>query len=99
LIDTGASRAVISPSVVRGLDPQPVASAVVHRAEAVGKRVFAFDIELKLDGHLSSGRWFELKVAAIQSATPGVDIVLGMDLLKQLHLYYSGPGGKLVLSY
>ena len=99
LIDTGATKTVISPAVVRDLGPQLVASAMLLRPEAAGKRVFTYDVELKLDGHLSSGRWFELKVADTQPATPGIDILIGMDLLKQLHLYLSGPNGKLILSY
>ncbi len=99
LVDTGATRTAISPAVVRSLAPRPGDSAAIRRPTSGVKRTLIYDVELKFDGHLSTGRWFDLEVVAAQPATPGIDVLLGMDLLKQLHLYLSGPDGKLVLSY
>jgi predicted aspartyl protease len=99
LVDTGAMRTAISPAVVRNLRPRPGDSVAIRRPTSGVRRSLIYDLELKFDGHLSIGRWFDLEVVAAQPATPGIDVLVGMDLLKQLHLYLSGPDGKLVLSY
>jgi predicted aspartyl protease len=99
LIDTGASMTSISPAIVRNLSPQPLKRAIIDRPDAEAESTLIYAVELKFDGHLSPGRWFDLDVVAAQPATPGIDVLIGMDLLMQFHLYLSGPGGKLVLSY
>jgi predicted aspartyl protease len=99
LIDTGASVTSISPAIVRNLSPQPLESAMIDRPGAEAVPTLIYEVELKFDGHLSPGRWFDLNVVAAQPATPGIDVLIGMDLLMQFHLYLSGPSGKLVLSY
>jgi predicted aspartyl protease len=99
LVDTGATKTAISAAVIRDLSPQPIEPAMIRRPDAEAKQSLIYDVELKFDGYLSSGRWFALEVVNAQAATPGIDVLLGMDLLKQLHLYFSGPDGKLVLSY
>ena len=58
-----------------------------------------YEIRLKLDGHLTPGRWFDLIAVETAPATPGVDVLIGQDLLLQLTLLYNGPLGKLVLMY
>ena len=58
-----------------------------------------YDIRLKFDGHLTPGRWFELEAVETAPATPGVDVLIGQDLLANLTLLYNGPLGKLVLMY
>jgi hypothetical protein len=40
-----------------------------------------------------------LRVVETAPATPGVDVLIGQDLLLQLTLLYNGPIGKLVLTY
>jgi predicted aspartyl protease len=99
LVDTGAMKTAISPAVVRNLGPRPGDSAAIRRPTSGVTRSLIYDVELKFDGYLSLGRWFEMEVVQAQPATPGIDVLIGMDLLMQFHLYLSGPGGKLVLSY
>ena len=99
LVDTGATRTAISPAVARDLGPQSGDVTLIRRPTAGPSRSLTYDVELKFDGHLAIGRWFALEAVHSQPATPGVDVLIGMDLLSQLHLYLSGPGGKLVLSY
>ena len=60
---------------------------------------YIFDIRLKYESHLAPGRWFDLMVVETTPATPGVDVLIGQDLLLQLTLLYNGPLGKLVLMY
>jgi hypothetical protein len=99
LIDTGAMITAISPAIVKDLSPRPGDSVAIRRPTSGVRRSLIYDVGLKLNGHLSTGLWFELQVVNAQPAIPGVDVLIGMDLLMQFHLYLSGPGGKLVLSY
>jgi hypothetical protein len=99
LVDTGASRSAISPRVVADVQPQRLADATLRRPGAVTGTGQIYSIRLKLEGHLSPGRWFELKAVETAPATPGVDVLIGQDLLLNFTLVYNGPIGKLVLMY
>jgi len=99
LIDTGASRSAISPRVVADVQPQRIGDAALRRPGAVADAGHIFGIRLKFDDHLTPGRWFELKAIETAPATPGIDVLVGQDLLLQLTLLYNGPLGKLVLMY
>jgi predicted aspartyl protease len=99
LVDTGASCSTISPRVVADVQPQSAGSTTLERADATLTTVRMYKIRLKFEGHLAPGRWFDLMVAEIAPATPGVDVLIGQDLLLQLTLLYNGPLGKLVLMY
>ena len=99
LIDTGASNSTISPRVVADVQPQFVEKTSLMRVGASPRRLRRYDVRLKLDGHLTPGRWFDLEAVETAAATPGVDVLIGQDLLLQLTLLYHGPLGKLVLMY
>jgi len=99
LIDTGASSSTISPKVVADVQPQSVGSAPLKRVAMSPLPIMRYEIRLKFDGHLNPGRWFDLEAAETAPATPGVDVLIGQDLLSQLTLLYNGPLGKLVLMY
>jgi hypothetical protein len=99
LVDTGASRSAISPRIVADVQPQRVGDAALERPGAVTGSSHIYDVRLKLEGHLTPGRWFGLRVVETAPATPGVDVLIGQDLLLQLTLLYNGPIGKLVLMY
>jgi hypothetical protein len=60
---------------------------------------YIYDIRLKFDSHLLPGRWFDLEAIETAPATPGVDVLIGQDLLLKLTLLDNGPLGKLVLMY
>src|SRR5262249_1346236 len=99
LVDTGASRSAISPRVVADVQPQRLADAAFQRPGAATGTGQIYSIPLKLEGHLSPGRWFELRAVETTPATPGVDVLIGQDLLQNFTLLYNGPIGKLVLMY
>jgi hypothetical protein len=99
LIDTGASRSAISPRVVADVQPQRIADAALRRPGTAIDATHIYDIRLKLESHLSPGRWFDLAAVESAPATPGVDVLVGQDLLLQLTFLYNGPLGKLVLMY
>jgi hypothetical protein len=99
LIDTGASRSAISHRVVAGVQRQRFGDVALQRPEAVTGTGHVYGIRLKFEGHLSPGRWFDLQVVETTPATPGVDVLIGQDVLLNLTLFYNGPIGKLVLMY
>jgi hypothetical protein len=99
LTDTGASRSAISPRVVADVQPQRLADAALQRPGAVTGTGHIYSIRMKAEGHLIPGRWFGLRAVETAPATPGVDVLIGQDLLLQLTLLYNGPLGKLVLMY
>jgi hypothetical protein len=99
LVDTGASCSAISPRVVADVQPQRVGDAALERPGTVTESSHIYDIRVKFEGHLTPGRWFELEAVETAPATPGVDVLIGQDLLQNLTLLYNGPLGKLVLMY
>jgi hypothetical protein len=99
LIDTGAAISAVSPQVVADVQPQSAGGASLNRVGTAALPLMRYDLRLKLDGHLALGRWFDLIAVKIAPATPGVDVLIGQDLLLQLTLLYNGPLGKLVLMY
>jgi hypothetical protein len=98
-IDTGASRSAISPRVVADVQPQRIADAALRRPGAITGTGHIYSIRLKLEGHLSPGRWFDSRAVETAPATPGVDVLIGQDLLLNFTLLYNGPLGKVVLMY
>ena len=81
------------------MQPQPAGIRSLTRVGATSLTLSMYEIRLKFEGHLSPGRWFDLRVVETAPATPGVDVLIGQDLLLQLTLLYNGPLGKLVLMY
>jgi len=98
MIDPGASNTAISPKVVNDVRPQLVGATPVGRA---GAHVVAdtFDIQVKFERHLQPGTWYVVEAVQVTPATPGVDVLIGRDLLQKVKLLYDGSAGKLVLMY
>lgn len=99
LIDTGASASAISSRVIAQVQPLSIGSANLNRVGVAVFPVMIYDLRLKFEGHLAPGRWFDLRVIETAPATPGVDVLIGQDLLLELTLLHNGPLGKLVLMY
>jgi hypothetical protein len=100
LVDTGSTVTAISPAVRRRLQPQQTGRLPVSRiGGTAGMLKPLFDVRLKLMGHLEPFRWFDLEVVETAPASPGIDVLIGQDLLSQLTMLFHGPLGKLVLMY
>ena len=99
LIDTGAASTAISPKVTADVQPQRVGSTTLRRVGAVALSRNVYAIRLKFESHLTPGRWFDLEAIETAPVTPGVNLLIGQDLLLLLTLLHNGPLGKLVLMY
>lgn len=99
LIDTGASRTAISKAAYRALQPAVSGSASYQRPGRSPVLVTTHAARLNFEGHLSSNPWFDLDVVIADPATPGVDVLIGMDVLSRLVLFYEGANGTMVLAY
>jgi predicted aspartyl protease len=99
LIDTGASITAISPKVVNEVQPQPGSHATLRRIATAPLALNMHYVRVKSEDHLTPGRWFDLEAVETTPVTPGVDILIGQDLLLMLTLLYNGPLGKLVVMY
>jgi hypothetical protein len=98
LIDTGASSTAIGSRVVGDVRPQLTGAAPVGRAGATST-ADVYDIGIKLEHHLQPGTWYELPVVEFAPATPGVDVLIGRDLLKKVTMLYDGANGKVVMMF
>lgn len=98
LIDTGASLTAISPTVVNEVQPQRTGTAPVGRVGATSTAE-VYDIRIKFEHHLQPGAWYDLSVVKVTPVTPGVDILIGRDLLKNVTMFYDGTNGKLYIIF
>jgi hypothetical protein len=99
LIDTGAAMTALSPAAIRALQPHQIGQFPILRPGGARDYAPSFDIRLKFEGHLAPFPWFDLEVVEADPATPGVDVLIGQDLLLQLTMLYNGPLAKLVVMY
>ena len=99
LIDTGASVSAISPRVAAEVQPLILGITSMERVGAQSLTLTKYAIRLRFEGHLTPGRWFDLIAVETTPATPGVDVLIGQDILSQIMLLSNGPLGKLVLMY
>ena len=47
----------------------------------------------------SGNPWFDRDAVVADPATPGVDVLVAMDVLSQLALFYEGVSETLILAY
>jgi hypothetical protein len=99
LIDTGASSSAISHKVVADVRPQSAGGMTLGRIGAAPVALPTYEVRLKFEHHLAAGRWFGLEAVRTNRVTPGIDVLIGQDLLLQLTFLYNGPLGKLILMF
>ncbi len=105
LIDTGASITAITPAVVATLAPQK-AGQMEHTRPNEGP-IFrptyliqlCFTPDLGEADWVADAHWFTAKAVESKIATPGVDVLIGQDVLAHLALTWDGPRGRLLLMY
>jgi len=105
LIDTGANRTAITPAVVAALAPQEAGRAEQTRPNEgpifrpTYSILLCFAPDLGDADWVADAHWFTVEAAEATLATPGVDVLIGQDLLAQLALAWDGPRGRLLLMY
>jgi hypothetical protein len=105
LIDTGASLTAITPAVAAALAPQEVRRQKYTRPDQhplyrpIYSILLCFEPDLSDPDWVADVHWFTVKAIEAKIATPGVDVLIGQDLLGQLALSWDGPRGRLLLMY
>jgi hypothetical protein len=99
LIDTGADVTAVSPAVLAALRPQPIGVQGIGRAAGPNVVLHSYDVRVRFGGHAAPGRWFNLEVVGARPATPGVDVLIGMDLLLGVDMVWAGAHRLLLLSH
>ena len=105
LIDTGASMTAITPAIVAKLRPQQVGTEPYTRPDQppiirpTYSILLCFEPDLADPDWMAHAQWFGVVAVEAKIATPGVDVLVGQDLLGELALSWDGPRGRLLLMY
>ena len=99
LIDTGATRTAISHGIYQALQPMVAGSAAFQRPGQPQTVTSTHAVRLNFEGHIAANPWFNLDVIVANPAAPGIDVLIGMDLLAQLVLFFEGVQKTMILSY
>lgn len=105
LVDTGAHQTAIAPAVLARLGSQRVSPIEVLRHDGSREWRDTFRVRIGLEPNFGvptwpiATPWFNLTVVAAAPATPGVDVLIGQDLLNEVVMFWDGPAGRLVPSY
>ena len=99
LTDTGADMTAISPEVVGAIRPMRIGDIPVARP--AGGHAFrpTYDIRLGLGQAGAAASWVSLEVVEAPIPTPGVGVLIGMDLLSRVDMEWSGPRRRVVIKY
>lgn len=74
--DTGATRSVITQSVVDALDLKPIGFTQVHHAQGVTKKAPEYLVNIGLPNHVMF-----TSVRATKGILSGIDVLIGMDII------------------
>lgn len=99
LIDTGATFTAISEAVYQLLQPMASIPVTYGRPGTTQVNVWTYAVRLKFEGHVAPNPWFDLDVVVADPATPGIDVLIGMDLISQVVLFYEGANGTMIVTY
>lgn len=90
MVDTGASISTVSDAVSSAAGLQQVGSVPIGGVGGMSERpIFAASFALPKYGVKVD----PIEVGGVSIPMPGVDILVGRDILKALHLDYEGPEG------
>jgi hypothetical protein len=90
IVDTGASISTVSEAVAQAAGLTQVGSVPLYGVGGGGEKpVFAASFGLPDYGATVD----PIEVGGVTIGMPGIDILIGRDILKELHLEYVGPQG------
>ena len=105
LIDTGASVTPFHPRLIDQFRPLRVGEVDFQQPDGAVSSADIYQVRLCFEPILSDihwplkVRWFEVAAVAVAPATPGVDVLIGQDLLASLVLTWDGPRSRVLLMY
>lgn len=99
LVDTGAVQTAISQAVEQELRPTLIGSTTMKRPGLSAAEAQICSVRLNFEGHLIRNPWFDLDVVVANPASPGIDVLIGMDVLARVVLFFEGVQGTMILSY
>jgi hypothetical protein len=105
LIDTGASLTAITPTVVAALAPQRVGRRQYTRpgqspiSPPIYSFLLCFEPAIGDPDWVAESHWFSVVAVEATIATPGVNVLIGQDVLASLALSWDGPRSRLLLMY
>ncbi len=101
VLDTGADISAVAPRVVTALGLAPVYSAQMHTASGPAN-VDVYEVSLSVVPLGGSGPLFtvsDLLATELQHAAPGVEVLVGLDVLMRCVFNLNGPGGTFSLTF
>ncbi|MDR3638666.1 MAG: hypothetical protein P4L84_32975 [Isosphaeraceae bacterium] len=105
LLDTGATITAARPSVIDALKPIEIGEAEVTRSDGTAEWCPTYALQIAFEPNTQpehwwlEGQWFGLEVVKASPANPGVDILIGRDLLSRVLFTWDGPKERFILSY
>jgi hypothetical protein len=105
LIDTGAVMTAIDAKITAALRPRRLATVDVARPGGTTTKAPTYDIRIAFEPDPQHarwwvhGHWFELEAIEAPPASPGVDVLIGQDLLHHVVMPWDGPRWRLLLMY
>ncbi len=105
LIDTGASRTAIARWAVEQLGVDQAGEDEVLRSDGETELRPTFAIRVAFEPNFADPLWprkvrfFAVIAIEGEPATPGVDVLIGQDILSQVVLAHDGPARRLLLMY
>jgi len=92
LIDTGADMTAISPDMVATLKPLLIGIQPIKRADGSIATANTYEVRVRFGGTGGEGRSYSVEAVEARPATPGVDMLIGVDLLLRLRMLWDGRG-------
>jgi predicted aspartyl protease len=89
LIDTGATMTAIDPAILAAIDAQVIGGASIAQPGGMAVRVNTHDVRIRFGGQ---GRHYDIEAAAVAPVTPGVGMLIGVDLLLRIRMVWDGRG-------
>jgi hypothetical protein len=95
LVDTGASISTVSDQVAAAVGLQAIASVPLGGVGGTSERpIFAAAVALPRYGISVD----PIEIAGVTIPMPGIDVLIGRDVLRALYLEYKGPEGAFALT-
>jgi hypothetical protein len=101
LIDSGASISSISPRIAKSLSLVPTGITPIYSATTGGasQNCNLYDVCLAFAQPSIKVLGVNIPVIEVHVFTPGVDVLLGRDMLRQCLCIYDGPGASFTLAF